>query len=155
MLVAGGDFESAATGWTLSNGAAVLPEGNTLRPGSSANSLSLPSDAAATTPPTCVGKGDPVARIFARTLKPGKRGPNSLKVEVLYLDNAGSVRKVKRAGSLHASDDWAPSRRFALAQGQFSGHHPRHTAEIELRFTALAGSEWRIDDVFVDPRARN
>ena len=176
VLVAGGDFESAAAGWTLSGGAAVVPEGNTLRPASSTNSLSLPTGAAATTPPTCVGKGDPVARIFMRTLTPGERGPNSLKVAVLYLDANGAVRKVKKAGSLHASDAWTPSRRFSLAVGQFShaakppstapdhgqgghgghgaGPKPSRSREIELRFTAVNGSAWEIDDVFVDPSAR-
>jgi hypothetical protein len=170
VLVSGGDFESAAAGWTLSGDAAVVSEGNTLRPASSANSLSLPAGAAATTPPTCVGKGDPVARIFMRTLTPGERGPNSLKVEILYLDTSGAVRKVKKAGSLHASDEWTPSRRFSLAVGQVShsakppstvpdhghggGPKPSRSGEIQLRFTALAGSEWQIDDVFVDPSAR-
>jgi hypothetical protein len=105
-----------------------------------------------------------------RTVTPGERGPNSLKVEVLYLDSSGAVRKVKKAGSLHASDQWTPSRRFALAVGQINhsakppsaigdygegaGPKPSRSGEIELRFTALAGSAWQIDDVFVDPNAR-
>jgi hypothetical protein len=158
VLVSGGDFESGAADWTLTGGASVSPGGNTLRPASGANSLTIPADATATTPPTCVGKGDPVARTFMRTLTTGDHGPNSLKVEVLYLDADGAVRKVKKAGKLHASDEWAPSRHFALAQGQFNHQakpKPSRSAEIQLRFTALAGAEWLIDDVFVDPRARN
>jgi hypothetical protein len=122
VLVSGGDFESAAADWTLSGGAAVVPGGNTLRPDSSANSLSLPAGASATTPPICVSKGDPVARVFLRSGASGKRGPSGLQVQVLYLDANGDVRKVKKAGTLRGTGEWAPSRRFSLAQGQFS--HP-------------------------------
>jgi hypothetical protein len=181
VLVSGGDFESAAAGWTLSDGAAVVPEGNPLRPASSANSLGLAPGAAATTPAICVGKGDPVARLFLRTTSSGRSGKVGLKVEVLYLNSGGEVRKVKKAGWLHGTDDWAPSRRFGLAQGQFThggkpasppgqgqdgdhgqsdephgqgGPKPGGTGSIELRFTAAPGSGWQIDDVFVDPRAR-
>jgi hypothetical protein len=156
VLVSGGDFESAAAGWTLSGGATVASGGNTLRPTSSASSLSLPAGAAATTPATCVGKGDPVARIFMRKLTTGKRA-SALGVEILYLDATGEVRKVKKAGKLHASDEWTPSRRFSLAIGQVKHSakpKPRGSGEIQLRFTALTGSAWQIDDVFVDPSAR-
>jgi hypothetical protein len=155
VLVAGGDFESGADEWTLSDGATIVPEGNSLRPTSSANSLALPTGDTATTPPICVAKGDPVARIFTRTLTAAKR-PDALNVEVLYLDSTGGVRKVKKAGSLRGSDEWAPSRKFSLAQGQFNHPaklKPSRSAEIELRFTAVRGS-WQIDDVFVDPHAR-
>jgi hypothetical protein len=239
VLVSGGDFESAAADWTLTGDAAVVAGGNTLRPDSSANSLSLPAGASATTPAICVGKGNPVARIFMRSAAAAKGGQAGLQVEVLYLNADGAVRKVKKAGSLRASGDWAPSRRFSLAQGQFShgskpidpppGNGPPATppgqggtppgqggtppgqggtppgqggtppgqsdphgpadgpqgpaggddpsdppnghggntghgdnggsntsgaGSIQLRFTAGAGSEWQIDDVFVDPRAR-
>jgi hypothetical protein len=119
VLVSGGDFESAAADWTLTGDAAVVTGGNSLRPDSSANSLSLPAGASATTPPICVGKGNPVARIFMRSAGAGKRGQEGLKVKVLYLNGDGDVRKVKKAGLLRGSGDWAPSRRFGLAQGQF------------------------------------
>jgi hypothetical protein len=65
-----------------------------------------------------VGKGNPVARIFLRSAA-DKRGA-AVKVQVLYLTTDGSVRKVKKAGLLRGGDEWAPSRRFGLAQGQFS-----------------------------------
>jgi hypothetical protein len=164
VLVSGGDFESAAAGWTLDAGAAVAPGGNTLRPASSANSLSLPAGASATSPPICVGKGDPVARIFTRSVATGEHGQAGLRIDVLYLTSSGDVRKVKKAGFLRGGEEWAPSRRFGLAQGQFGqaakphgAHHGSHnrTGSIELRFTAPAASDFQIDDVFVDPRARH
>jgi hypothetical protein len=168
VLVSGGDFESAAAGWTLNGGVVVLPGGNILRPVSSTTSLNLFPGGVATSPPICVGKGDPVARIFMRMLTPGVRGPDSLGVEVLYLGANGAVRKVKKAAALHAGDEWTPSRRFSLAIGQVNhsenapstdnrptgNPRPSRTREIELRFTSLASSVWQIDDVFVDPSAR-
>jgi hypothetical protein len=170
VLVSGGDFETAAPDWTLADGAAVAPGGNPFRPASSANSLGLPAGASATTPPICVGKGDPVARIFMRSVASGEHGQAGLQVEVLYLTSSGDVRKVKKAGFLRAGEEWAPSRRFGLAAGQFGqeakpSHHGHghahgganstHTGNIELRFTAGPASDWQIDDVFVDPRARH
>ena len=236
VLASGGDFESAAADWALTGDAAVVPGGAPFRADSSANSLSLPAGASATTPPICVGKGDPVARLFIRSLASGKGGPDGLRVHVLYLNASGDVRKVKKAGQLRGTGDWAPTRRFSLAQGQFnhaskppeqtgpgngpsggppgqsgdphgpsggppgqsgdphgpSGGPPGQSGDphgqggggsptdpphgqggnngqgghghgaatsgrsgsIQLRFTAGAGSEWQIDDVFVDPRAR-
>jgi hypothetical protein len=67
---------------------------------------------------------------------------------VLYLHRDGSVRKVKKAGSMKSQLDWNPTRKFSLAQGQFHKRHPY----ISLRFTPVQGSSWKIDDVFVDPR---
>jgi hypothetical protein len=175
VLVSGGDFESAAADWTLADGAAVVPGGNPLRAASSANALGIPAGASATTPPICVSKDDPVARIFMRSVASGEHGQAGLGVEVLYLTSTGDVRKVKKAGFLRADEDWAPSRRFGLAPGQFgqeakTSHHGHghghghgghvgsgssHTGNIELRFTAGPASDWQIDDVFVDPRARH
>ena len=172
VLVSGGDFESAASGWTLADGAAVAPGGNTLRPASSANALSLPAGASATSPPVCVSQDDPVARLFVRSVASGEHGQAGLQVEVLYLTSSGDVRKVKKAGFIRGSEDWAPSRRFGLAPGQFGqekkpshhghghghghgGSNSTHTGNIELRFTASPAADWQIDDVFVDPRARH
>ena len=73
VLVDGGDFESAAAGWKLDGGAATTAGGNTLRPDSSATSLALPEGSSATTPAICVAKGNPTARLFARSLD-GEQG---------------------------------------------------------------------------------
>lgn len=176
-LVPGGDFEVGTTGWTLDGGAATAAGGNPFRPQSSATSLSLPAGSSATTPAVCVAKGNPTARIFANTVVPGAK-KSGLKVEVIYLNADGSVRKVKKAGKLKRERQWDATRKFSLAQGQFGakpsadvttgppadkpdkpqggqGQKPSSgTAQIALRFTPTAGSGWLIDDVFVDPRMR-
>jgi hypothetical protein len=182
VLVDGGDFESAAAGWTLDGGAMTVPGGNPYRTDSSTNSLALPSGSSATSPAICVSKGNPTARLFADTLLPSTGKKVTLKVDVLYLRNDGSVRKVKKAGKLKQEPVWDATRKFSLAQGQFQHgakppegthgpkpagthgpkpagtHGPKpagtKTAQIQLRFTPLAGTDWLIDDVFVDPRMR-
>ena len=123
VLVDGGDFESGTAGWELEGGAATAPGGNPLRPDSSATSLSMPVGSSATTPPVCVAKGDPFARLFAQADATGKV-QSRVKVEVLYLKADGSVRKVKKAGKLRPQADWQPTRRFSLAQGQFRAKAP-------------------------------
>lgn len=117
-LVEAGDFESSVENWTLVGAAAVTEGGNPLREQSSGHALSLPAESSATTPPVCVTKGNPVARIFGHTLEPGE-GSGGLKVEVLYLDGAGEVRKTKPAGKLKNESSWDATRRFSLAQGLF------------------------------------
>jgi hypothetical protein len=169
VLVDGGDFESAAAGWTLEGGATTMPGGNPYRTESTTNSLALPAGSSATSPPVCVSKGNPSARLFADTLVPSTGKKVTLQVDVLYLNGDGSVRKVKKAGKLKQEPMWDATRKFSLAQGQFQhgkvpghGHggpkpdHPgaQKTAQIELRFTPLADTTWLIDDVFVDPRMR-
>lgn len=173
VLVDGGDFETAAAGWTLEGAAGTVPGGNPYRTDSSANSLALPSGSSATSPPICVSKGNPTARLFAHTLLPSTGKKVTLKVDVLYLRADGSVRKVKKAGKLKQEPLWDATRKFSLAQGQFHqgakpkpddapgppadhGHKPDapKSAQIQLRFTPLMGTSWLIDDVFVDPRLR-
>jgi hypothetical protein len=123
VLVDGGDFETGAAGWTLEGGATTGPGGNSLRPESSANSLSLPGGASATSPAICVSKGNPTARLFTQSSALAKV-KTKVKVQVVYLNADGSVRKVKKAGDLKAGRAWSPTRKFSLAQGQF-GAHPK------------------------------
>ena len=178
VLVDGGDFETDAAGWTLDGAATTVAGGNSLRPESSASSLGLPAGSAATSPPICVSKGNPTARLFAQAPVTGKKKAR-IKVDVLYLNPDGSVRKVKTAGRVKAKSEWAPTRKFSLAQGQFNHAKPEEpgsnghggpkpeghggpkpgegdsarSAQIALRFTPR-DTEVRIDDVFVDPRLR-
>src|SRR6476660_200243 len=63
--VAGGTFEGATTGWSLSGGAAVVSGGSPFWGGS--HSLGLPTGASATSASICVGAGYPVFCIAAAT----------------------------------------------------------------------------------------
>lgn len=201
-LAPGGDFESGLDGYELTGDAALTPGGNPFRQSSSDTALKLNEGSSVTTPPICVTKHNPSARIFGKTVDEGRRNA-TLKVEVLYLNADGSVRKVKKTGTMKNTSEWDATRKFSLAQGQFrsgpaeekrvkpqgptacepasaptakpcgdkpgdetttpteaepgvggpAGDQPASgDSYIQLRFTPLHNSAWKIDDVFVDPR---
>ncbi|MGD1058589.1 MAG: hypothetical protein ABR992_14380 [Solirubrobacteraceae bacterium] len=144
-LVPGGDFEGSLEGWSLSAGAQRAagsePYGATGSVGS--YSLSLPAGASAQSPFTCVDAAYPTFRFFAHndTLLA------SVVVQVVYQTPLGTV--ALPLGAVALSDKWQPTLPMltgSVATGLLSGG----TAEVALRFTALAGSS-QIDDVFIDP----
>ena len=139
-LVPGGDFEDGGAGWLLTGGAAVVSGGNVH--GTGGRSLHLPAGASATSPPVCIAPGSPVARGFAVGTGAG------LAVELL--DEAG---KGKPAGKLTPTGAWDATRRFSLSQGHYLQGGKSDAAWLRMRFTADAGSSWRVDDVYVDPKS--
>jgi hypothetical protein len=147
--VPGGDFEGSLTGWTLSGGAHTVSGSEPYAvTGSLGNaSLALPAGASAQTPPLCVNAAYPTFRFFAHndTL------PSTLLVTVVYRTPAGLTIAVP-VGVVGTSSDWEPTLPMltgSVAEGALSGG----TAEIALRFTAIAGTS-EIDDVYVDPRMK-
>ena len=148
-----GDFEAGSAGWTLSGGAAVEAGGNPFRPDSAASALRLPSGSSATSPSVCMEPGSPTARMFAETLSGGPSA--SLRVEVIYEDGR-SQGTAKNAGHLPSVSEFGPTRKFSLAQGRL-GTKPgsEETSSVRLRFTPRDGSDWLIDDLFIDPRRRH
>jgi hypothetical protein len=141
-LAPGGDFETAAAGWTLA-GPAVRAAGSApflLGPALGASSLQLAAGASAVSAPICVGHGFPSFRFAARGANAGE-----LAVEVVYASG-----EVKPAGRLTLGRDWAVTRKLSLAQGRFGVQQGGSTL-IRLRFAATAGAV-RVDDVYVDPR---
>jgi hypothetical protein len=160
-MAAGGDMESAE-GWTLED--AKVVSGNEpwyVNHSDDAHSLKLPPGATATSPYMCIEKGFPYFRVFARNTGKAKA---RLKVEVIYRYASGAT-KVKRAGKLRVrGGEWRLSRRLATATGLASGRgkgkdkgdgESAESAEAAVRFTPMGDAgEWRIDDLFVDPRRR-
>ena len=143
-LAPGGDFETAAEGWTLDGPATVAADSAPFLLGDAlgSGSLELAAGASAVSPRICVERGFPTFRFVSRSLGP-ERGV--LKVQVLY---AG--RRSKTAGRIKPAAEWRPTRKVSLAQGRFKVRR-RGSAQIRLRFAATAGSV-RVDDVYVDPR---
>jgi hypothetical protein len=89
VLTDNGGFESADTGWTLADGAAVTEGNETFAVGGAADhqSLTLPAGSSATSPANCVSRHDGTFRAFARTDSTDKKA--RLQVEVVYLDGMG------------------------------------------------------------------
>jgi hypothetical protein len=144
-LAPGGDFENAASGWSLGGGASVLSGsesfGVTGSVGSS--SLSLPSGASATSSQTCVNAAYPTIRLFTRTDNPG----TTVSVSVLYSTMRGPVSIP--VGVVTPAGSWQPTPPM-LTGSAVPGALGGGNANVSLRLTASGGTA-QIDDVFVDP----
>ena len=134
-LAPGGDFESAASGWTLTGSAARVAGSSPFASGRS--SLSLPAGTSALSPPICVEKGYPSWRFAARSTG-GK-----LSVEVVY------SKKTKENVTVTPAASWGLTPVLRLSQGQFGNG----AAYIQFRLTA-SGATVGVDDVYVDPFLR-
>jgi hypothetical protein len=142
VLAPGGSFDDpSAPGWDLDGGAAV-----------SDGALDLPVGASATTPAMCVDLNYPTMRFLG--LQKTKRDAD-IDVEVLYPDAEDHALEWHKAGSAQAkrADEWEPTQDVKLSPergGKFAGGRP-----VALRFTNDSKkSDWRIDNVYVDPRRR-
>jgi len=140
-LAPGGDFESGNDGWTLSDGASIVPGSepyaSTGELGSS--SLSLPQGSVATSPPVCVAATYPSARFFIV-------GSGTVSVYVVY-DGLPIP-----AGAALGGEYWEPSP-VMLTSGAVWGVLSGGSALVLLRFVASLG-DVGVDDVWVDPWSR-
>jgi hypothetical protein len=152
-LSPGGDLESPLAGWVLSGGARVLGGNEPFYVGRSVDkaSLSLPTGSSVITAPICIDDTYPWFRLFARNAGDLKA---SLKVEVLYLDTSGKL-KTRASGTWRAATSaWTPTGTLKIPL-TFDPTAAGGAAPVAFRFTPQgAGSNWQIDDIYVDPMAR-
>ncbi len=147
-LAPGGDFESGASGWTLSGGAKLVTgsEPYGARGAVGSHSLALPSGASAQSPFTCVNASYPTFRFFARN----NGLLSTVLAQVVYKTPLGTV--TLPLGVVALSSEWKPTLPMltgSVVAGVLSGG----TAHVALRFTAVTGAS-DVDDVFVDPRMK-
>lgn len=149
--LAGGNFESSSTGWTLSGGAAVAAgnEPFQVRGAADAASLALPSGAMATSPPICVGVEHPTIRFFAKRTNGGLLGLAIMRVDVLFENQLGLVTSLP-IGIVSGSASWQPTLPMPILANLLPLLPSQHTA-VAFSFTPLLGGTWSIDDVEVDP----
>jgi len=95
---------STTTGWTLNKQAAVADDADPFT--GADHSLRLANGAEAATPAMCVTLDNPTIRFFVRDV--GGNGKANLKVDVLYEDFNGNVKRLT-VGKLKAGSDWQPS----------------------------------------------
>ena len=151
-LVPGGNFESGAPAWTLSN--AKVVSGNEtfyVRSTKDARSLSLGASGAATSRPVCVGLEYPLLRFFARN-----RGlpTSALTVEVLFETSLGKVLALPVGVVPGLMPSWQPTLPIPVIANLLP-LLPNQKTAIAFRFRATGiGGNWQIDDVFVDPHRR-
>jgi hypothetical protein len=140
-LAPGGDFEVGSAAWNLTGGAQL---GSGSEPFAAtgtlgASSLSLPAGSSAQSPTTCVTAAYPTVRFFIG-------GTGAVAVSMVW--NGIPIP----AGIALAGGNWTPSPVMVTTSpiwGLLSGG----TAQVSLRFTALAGAPL-VDDAFVDPWGR-
>ena len=147
FLAPGGDFESSSPAWTLQRGATV---GDAAYGAGAA--LSLPPGASATSPPICVAPGYTHGRMFGAATGSGRVLGSIVKVDVL---DADSGSRPSRLGLLRFDRSWDPSDRFLLGEDDFDLDPDTGLGEVRLRFTTIGPAQALLDDVYIDPSARN
>jgi hypothetical protein len=141
FLAPGGDFESSSD-WTLLHGASVTA-------GGSNSSLTLPPGALAISPPICVGQNYPHGRMFGAAV--GGRERARLDVDVVYDGSWGfGYNTLKLRG-----DDLSPTERFLLDESAFGLDPITGASSVRLVLVSGGPSTAVVDDINLDPRARN
>ena len=154
-VVRNGTLEGGAAGWTLS-GASVV-SGNEpwgVHGAGETRSLRIPAGKSATTPSICVGLLHPTLRFFAKSSGDSLLSSvlSTLVVEVLFEDNFGNVLSLP-IGVVTPGSRWSPTLPYPVLANLLP-LLPNDRTAVRFRFTAVGGSTWQIDDVYVDPRSR-
>jgi hypothetical protein len=150
-LAPGGDFETAAAGWTLSGGASVTAGNQPFAIGTvGRSSLRLPAGSSATSPPMCIDSSYPHFRVFARHTG---RTKSELRAEVLFLNQKGDVKSSASGTVVATSPAWSPTGSLRIGV-TFNTAVAGGAAPVAFRFTSGKDVTWQIDDVYVDPRMR-
>lgn len=140
---------SASDGWTLNKRASVVPDAD---PFSGAQqSLQLGKDGQAATPAMCVDLDNPSIRFFVRDV--GGNGKANLKVDVLYEDLGGHVKRLTVA-KLKAGSDWQPSLVVPIYVNMLAAAAPSGETAVAFQFKAegLQKDETvSISSLYVDP----
>lgn len=145
-----GGFESGSSGWSLKGNASVV-SGNEPFFATGSHSLSLGSGSSATSPVLCLDHNDPYVRIFG-TDTGGVDG--GLHVRVTWYGLLNTVLGITDFTTYAPGSGWAP-----LAQLNSSGGGNvliplLGSTSARIEFTPVgSGSDWQIDDLFVDPWA--
>jgi hypothetical protein len=152
FLAPGGDFEAAPEGWGLTGGARVVADNEPWKvSGAGTGALHIPNGATVTSPTVCVGLDHPTIRFFARRTS-GLPLLASLAVSVQAETSLGLTATVPVNAVLLSGSSWAPTGRMLIVANLLP-LLPGELTPIRLKFTSLLG-DFRIDDVYIDPRMR-
>lgn len=148
----GGDFESGASGWTLTGGAKLVAGNETFNIGGvGTRSLYLPSGSSATSPAMCVTILHPTLRYFAKNR--GSILLSSLLVEVVFQDPVSGKTRALPVGVHTGGSGWHPSLpSLVLLDLLAPVLGERGRLDVAFRFRPVGlGAQWQIDNLFVDP----
>lgn len=145
FLAPSGDFESGAPGWSLANGASLVDS-----PAGTGVSLSLPPGGSATSPEICVTRRHVSARLFGEAFDGPRRDRSRINVDVA---GVGGLLIADR--NIRVGEAWEPTRQFRLGAPFFALDPITGTTRIRMVFTADGPATAVLDDLYVDPRARD
>lgn len=140
-----GDFESGAPGWTLDGGASLIDS-----PAGTGTALSLPPGASAVSPPICVTRNHVSARLFGQAFNDSRRDRARINVDI-----AGPTGLLTVDKNIRVDDGWAPTRPFRLGASFFDLDPVSGTTEIRMRFVTDGPATAVLDDLWIDPKARD
>lgn len=148
VLAPDGAVENGRGEWTFTGGASVV-DGNSpfyANGSSDSHSVSIPKGGSATTGTMCIGKEHPTLRFFAKN---DSSALSFLDVQV-QVETAWGRELSLPVGLERGNQSWEPSSTMRLIVN-YLNMEPGSYTPVEFKFTARNGN-WRIDDVFVDPR---
>lgn len=159
VAITNGSFEDGLTGWTVAKGSARVVEG-TNPDGSEGNALRLGSDSKLVSPPICFDETRPHARMFVKKENDKQR----LDTQVTYARFPSGKTEHAGVGRIEQDDvpagsEWSPSPEIGTAIGELRKKFVRPDAQgrrwFQFVFETKGKGSWTIDDLYVDPRARN
>ena len=151
--LSGADFETGAVGWSL-NGAAVASGNEPYRVGGAnhSKSLSINAGGSSTSPTICVGLNHPTIRFFAKRQSGGWLSLSTLRIDVLFETARGTVASLP-IGTVGGGGSWQVTSPMPVVANLLA-LLPGEKTPVAFRFTAH-GSDWAVDDVWVDPYGRH
>ena len=156
FLAPGGDFEDGAGDWADSGARVVADQEPWQVNGAGSHALNIPAGRSVVSPTICVGLEHPTMRFFAHRSGGGLlAAASNLVVTARVETSLGLVVEVP-VGTLTTLTNAAKWNKTPtqLVLASLLPLLPGEHTPIQFRFTAVGTSDWVIDDVFVDPRAR-
>lgn len=155
VMAPSGSFENGTAGWQLSGGARRVTEADPVDLGDNdgAGMLALSARASVVSPTMCVDLDYPTFRLLAKAVR--LRDAAEFKIEIVYPDARKpqweELTKFDAKQFVYAGSGWLLTSDLDMKPdlgGKTAGFR-----RVAFRFTSLSG-EWRMDDLYVDPRRR-
>ena len=153
VLAPGGSFEDKdLDGWQVER-AKAAGDGSPLElseADDNQHSLTIPAGGSATSPAMCVDLHYPTLRLMTKA----KQGQGQLQLEVVYPDSDNHVFHTAASLTADGATDWQASPDMPVLPER--GGTAPGMRRVALRFTSIAttqdAGDWRIDDLYVDPK---
>jgi hypothetical protein len=154
ILAPNGTVENGSTSWSLSGSSVVA--GNEpwyVHGAGERSSLKLPAGASATTGTICVGLDRPTLRFFSKSTSTSLLGSLATLVVSVQVETSVGLVVTLPIGVVLPHSQWQPTVPYAVIANLLPLLPGQYTP-VRFVFTAVGGSSWQIDDVYVDPRSK-